>query len=130
MRLDPIRPARRHRLNLTPMIDVVLLLLVFFMIVSRFGGEGAVPLTLGAGQGAAWQGPPRLVDVGAAGALRLNGQAVADGAGLVAALGPLMPAPDAPVVLRAGAGADVQHLINVMAQLRAAGIARLILAQP
>jgi hypothetical protein len=37
---------RRRRLNLTPMIDVVLLLLVFFMMVSRFGGLQGMPLAV------------------------------------------------------------------------------------
>ena len=128
MRLEPIRRAGGRRMTLTPMIDVVLLLLVFFMIASRFGAEGALPVTLGAGAGSGWQGPPRLIDVGADGHLRLNGADQADLPALVAALRPLMPRADAPVVVRAGEGANVQTLMSVMAGLRAAGLGHLVLA--
>jgi biopolymer transport protein ExbD len=118
-------PGRRaRRPSLTPLIDVVFLLLVFFMLAARFGAERALPLVPAAGGGGAWQGPPRLVEV-AAGGLRLNGQAVAPEA-LAAALGPLMPAPDSPVVLRPEEGASVKALVDVMAELRAAGMTRLV----
>lgn len=112
----------RRRMNLTPMIDVVFLLLVFFMMVSRFGGQHGLPLQMAGTGGAAWNGPPRLVDLTADGA-SLNGVPVAD---LVAALAPLMQAPTDAIVLRA-AGADVQALVTVMETLRAAGITHLIM---
>ena len=56
------RAIRRRRMSLTPMIDVVFLLLVFFMLAARFGVEGSVALTVGSG-GAAYEGPPRLVEI-------------------------------------------------------------------
>lgn len=117
----PQRP--RRRLNLTPMIDVVFLLLVFFMMVSRFGGLHGMPLAVAGQGGGAWVGPPRLVEVRAEG-VTLNGVAVGD---LAAALAPLMASPADPVVLRAADGADVQRLVAVMEGLRAAGIGNLIL---
>ena len=43
--------SRRRTPSLTPMIDVVFLLLVFFMLASRFGVDMEIPLNL-AGQGA------------------------------------------------------------------------------
>lgn len=121
-------PARRRgrRINLTPMIDVVLMLLVFFMMVSRFGGTQGIGLGVASGQGAVWSGPPRLVDLGAVG-LRLNGIAVTL-EGLPAALAPLLRSPDDPVILRAGEGASVQAMVDVMAALRGAGIGNLIVA--
>jgi biopolymer transport protein ExbD len=114
-------PARRpRRLGLTPLIDVVFLLLVFFMLAARFAPERGVPLVTG-GAGGDWQGPPRLVEVGAAG-LRLNGRPTPSGA-LGAALRPLMPAPDSPVVLRPDGSASVQDLADALEALAAAGIA-------
>ncbi len=83
-------------------------------------------MTVAAGQGAAWSGPPRLVDIEADG-LRLNGVGVTLER-LPAALAPLMEAPDDPVILRAGQGAPVQALVDAMAALRAAGIGHLIVA--
>ncbi len=121
-------PPRRHRrASLTPMIDVVFLLLVFFMLASRFGTEGALNLSLAAsGQGAEWSGPPRLVEIGAGGALRLNGAPLAPGA-LVGALGALMAGPSDAVVLRADEGAAVQDLVAVADALRGAGLTQLLL---
>lgn len=118
------RPRRRP--SLTPMIDVVFLLLVFFMLASRFGQETVLDLAIAGGPGSAWQGPPRLVEVGQ-GTLALNGLPVAL-ADLPQALAPLMQAPSEPVVLRARKGA-VQDLVSVMAGLRAAGLANLVLVE-
>ena len=116
----------RRRPSLTPMIDVVFLLLVFFMLAAKFGAEGAVSLTTG-GSAAQWQGAPRLVEF-APGALWLNGMAV-DVATLPDALRALMPMPDAPVILRPRSGADVQSLVSLSTLLRDAGFDQLIVAK-
>lgn len=120
-------PRPRRRLSLTPMIDVVFLLLVFFMLASRFGHETVLQLNLGGGAGAAWSGPPRLVDVGAAGEVKLNGVAIAPET-LAASLAALMAAPGDAVVLRARAG-SMQDLVAVMERLRAAGITNLLIVE-
>jgi len=115
----PIRPARRP--SLTPMIDVVFLLLVFFMLAARFGTDFALPLQT-AGSGAAYSGPPRLVGITADG-VTLNGVVVDD---LPAALAPLMSSPDDAVLLRARDAATVQDLVRTLDDLRAAGLTQLI----
>lgn len=119
-------PRRRRRLNLTPMIDVVLLLLVFFMMVSRFGGMQGMPLAVAGSGGGAWSGPPRLVTLEGEG-VALNGVAVPV-EGLVAALRPLMASAEDPVVLRTG-DAAVQALVAVLDGLRAGGITRVIVVE-
>ena len=118
----PQRRARRP--SLTPLIDVVFLLLVFFMLASRFGVEAGLNLTVSTGGQARWEGPPRLIEIDGA-APRLNGVAYPPET-LVLALGGLMPEPDSPVVLRTG-GADVQALADMMGRLSAAGYTRLVL---
>ncbi len=125
--LAPPRPRRRP--SLTPMIDVVFLLLIFFMLAARFGQEGALPLATGGGAGAAWSGPPRLVEFAPGGALWLNGQPVAP-ADLPAALAPLTDSPVDPVVLRPRGGATVQEVVALTEALQAAGFSRLILVEP
>ncbi|MCU0910746.1 MAG: biopolymer transporter ExbD [Rhodobacteraceae bacterium] len=120
----PARVARR-RPSLTPMIDVVFLLLVFFLVAVRFAPEGAVPLDR-AGAPTPWQGAPRLVEVRPGPSVLLNGRPV-EPATLADALAPLMPGADAPVVLRPGGGASLQDLVGVMERLRAAGFDRLVL---
>ena len=118
----PMRPRRRP--SLTPMIDVVFLLLVFFMLAARFGQEVALPLAT-SGPGADYAGPPRLIDV-TAGSLSLNGMPVELEA-LGIALAPLMSDPSDPLLLRAGDGADVQRLVLVLDALRAQGLSHVIL---
>jgi biopolymer transport protein ExbD len=123
------RARPRRRLSLTPMIDVVFLLLVFFMLAARFGPEAALAMASGGPEpGAArWEGPPRLVEIGPD-TLRLNGVET-EPARLAAALRPLMPAPDAPVVLRPVGEARLQALVDVGARLRAAGIGTLVVVE-
>ena len=121
---------RRHprRMSLTPMIDVVFLLLIFFMLSSRFGMDAVLPIAGGAeGAGSAWQGAPRLVQIGADD-LVLNGNPVAP-ADLAAALAPLMPEGGGAVILRPAEGADLQRVVGVMDRLRAAGFDDLILVE-
>lgn len=119
-------PRPRRRPNLTPMIDVVFLLLVFFMLASRFGVERAMPLTLPGGE-ATYSGPPRLVEVSSDG-LRLNGMPVTAQT-LGASLTPLMQSPDDVIILRARGGADLQALVAVMDVLTASGLTRLVLVE-
>lgn len=116
---------RTRKPGLTPMIDVVFLLLVFFMLAARFGGAQAVPLTLGGG--GAYSGPPRLVEVAPA-ALRLNGTAIsADG--LIQALSPLISGPDDLIVLRPVEAAGMQRIVDVMTALQDAGFTALAVVE-
>ena len=119
-------PRPRRRPSLTPMIDVVFLLLVFFMLAAHFGAERAVPLAL-AGQGTVYSGPPRLVEVGPD-AVFLNGVAEAPGA-LAADLRALVQAPGDTIVLRARDGARLQRLVGVVEALKQAGFARIALVE-
>ena len=116
------QPRRRRRPSLTPMIDVVFLLLVFFMLAARFGQEMTLPLGLG-GSGGDWQGAPRLVRI-APDKVYLNGRET-DPASLATALQSLMPEPDLPVLLSPEADVDLARLIEILDLLRTAGISQL-----
>lgn len=125
IRFDPA-PRLRRRPNLTPMIDVVFLLLIFFMLASRFGVDRALPLAV-AGSGGTYAGPPRLVELAPSG-LSLNGVPVAPDR-LPDALAAMMQSPDDAIILRARDGADLQALVAVMDRLGAAGLTRLLLVE-
>lgn len=73
------RPRRRRVMNLTPLIDVVFLLLVFFMLASTFLKYGTVKLeTAGAGTAAGVDiSKVVLIHLGAEGAFRIAGRSVA-----------------------------------------------------
>lgn len=121
------RARSRRGVNLTPMVDVVFLLLFFFMLASRFGPETSLPIAL-AGGDSEWSGPPRLVEVGSEGVMWLNGVSLAPGA-LPAELDRLMDDPSEPVVVAPRTGARVGDLTSALGALRTAGFSNLAVAR-
>ncbi|NVO25184.1 ExbD/TolR family protein [Donghicola mangrovi] len=121
-------PARRRSPSLTPMIDVVFLLLVFFMLASRFGTDMHIPLRM-AGQGASapYSGPPRLVDV-TPDTLRVNGVPMEDTRAL-AEVERLTSNPQDTIILRAQDGTDIQAIVRAMQLLSGAGFTNLVLIE-
>ncbi len=121
-------PRKPRRPSLTPLIDVVFLLLVFFMLASRFGTDVMLPMPLaGSGGGTAYSGPPRLVDITPE-ALRLNGVETGE-AVLAEALVGLVEQRGDTIILRGRDGADLQRVISVAEALRAAGYTGLVLVE-
>ena len=126
MRIDPgAAPCRKP--SLTPMIDVVFLLLVFFMLAARFGVDQVMPLPLAGGAGQGYSGAPRLVDIRPE-SVALNGVAMAEAA-LPGALSPLITASTDTIVLRGRDGADLQRIVDVAEALGEAGFLALVLAE-
>jgi biopolymer transport protein ExbD len=121
-------PRLSRKPSLTPMIDVVFLLLVFFMLAARFGQDVALALSPGGAGGVPYDGLPRLVEFDGQG-LWLNGVETTRDA-LPDALAALMPRPDALIVLRPREGGTVQDLTDVSAQLQQAGFALLVVVEP
>ena len=69
------RAFRRRRLSLTSLIDVIFLMLLFFMLSSTFARHGELPLAA-AGSGATAEGPPPLFLRLTADGVSLNGAAL------------------------------------------------------
>lgn len=116
----------RRKPSLTPMIDVVFLLLVFFMLASRFGTDNVIPFPL-AGGGGAYAGAPRLIDV-TPNDLRLNNTPMPL-AELITGLSDLMEAPSDTIILRGRDDATLQNIISVNAALAAAGFKNIVLIE-
>jgi biopolymer transport protein ExbD len=81
MRLEHRPRARRASIGLTPLIDVVFILLLFFMLASSLTRLHTVPVIV-AGDGSATAVPtddqdPALLRVFAAGGLELDGEMIA-----------------------------------------------------
>lgn len=113
---------RRNLISLTPLIDVVFILLVFFMLASSFLDWRAIDLSppVKAGGGAMIDGV-LLVDVGTD-SLRLSGEAM-DLEALAERVGSQVSArPDRTVIIRPGAEVTLQRTILVLDRLRAAGV--------
>lgn len=116
----------RRKPSLTPMIDVVFLLLVFFMLASRFGMDQVLPIPL-TSSGGDFTGNPKLVDI-LPEELRLNGiTRTADG--LISALTEVMEKPTETIVLRSTDGATVQRVVAISEHLRAAGFTSIVLVE-
>ncbi len=111
------------------MIDVVFLLLVFFMLAARFGTDVVIDLTTSSGTGSStdYQGPPRLVTLIGQGRVQLNGFDIAlDNLG--DALGALMAAPSDAVIVQTTPTATTQDVVDTITALRPHGIETIILA--
>lgn len=119
-----MRPKKR--LALAPMIDVVFLLLVFFMLASQFGRDRAVPFSM-PGAGGAYDGPPRLVRV-TAGGLTLNG-VPAEASEIAGRLRDLVKTGADPIVLQADETATLQNLMDIASLLTAAGFSGLVIIE-
>lgn len=76
MRLS-IRESEDPEINLTPLIDVVFLMLVFFVVTTTFTDREALKVTLPRAQsGAPVQSPPVEIVINADGDLRIDGSVI------------------------------------------------------
>ena len=112
-------PIRRRRLSLTPMIDVVFLLLIFFMLVARFGVDKVIDINLPSalGQSSQYEGAPRLVEIKSGNIVSLNGAQISLDQ-LSSKLSQLMPSPNALIIVRSSAEANTQDLLDVLLYLK------------
>ena len=110
---------RRRRPSLTPMIDVVFLLLIFFMLVARFGVDKVIDINLPSalGQSSQYEGAPRLVEIKSGNTVSLNGTQISLDQ-LSSKLSQLMPSPNALIIVRNSAEANTQDLLDVLLYLK------------
>ncbi|MGS4944118.1 biopolymer transporter ExbD [Meridianimarinicoccus sp. RP-17] len=112
------RPARR--IALTPLVDVIFLLLLFFMLSSTFSRFADIPLQTAQDGAVAPEGAPLFLSVGPDG-LDLNGRAVASAEALPDAVAAVAPGTGATVLVLVSLGPEVkaQRLVDVLVVLRA-----------
>ncbi|EIC19408.1 ExbD/TolR family protein [Thiorhodovibrio frisius] len=122
------RPARRAAIGLTPLIDVVFILLLFFMLASNLQREQALPLRLAAPEPESAletrvdETQTARVQVDEAGEFRLNGQPISAVALAPALARQLALEPSLQVLLIPASGVSLQQLVAVLDQLAAAGV--------
>lgn len=122
--------ARIHsHLDIAPLIDIVFLLLVFFMLTSRFVVPEAIEMDLPTSSSARVMDNTTIsISMNATGELTLNGQHIALEQ-LRAAISPLLAqAPGTAITLKSDAHTEVQLLLQVMDEIRAAGASHIALA--
>ena len=128
-----LRPTHSEepRIDITPLIDVVFLLLIFFMVTTTFQQETRLKVDLPeAVSGAPSVRQERIVlEVSAEGGYRLQGESVASTRdALRAALAALGPAGDRPLVLQADGKAPHDAVVRAMDAARLSGFDKLSIA--
>lgn len=123
--LSPLGAERRRRplVSLTPLIDVVFILLVFFMLASSFLDWRAIDVSAGAGGTAAPS--PRgalLVELRADGGLRLGGESLSADALSERIAARLARNPDQRVLVKPRPGVPLQNAIDLLERLTGAGV--------
>ena len=116
----------RKRPNLTPLIDVVFLLLIFFMLASSFDRDAPIQISSAGGTDAV-NGPPRLIDI-LSDRLRLNGQLLSLD-DIAPALDQIVTSRSDTIVLRPKREVDLQRMVDVMSALNELGFTGLVLLE-
>jgi biopolymer transport protein ExbD len=134
MRTWPVRPRKHARIEIIPMIDVMMFLLVFFVLISlnalpSRGLKVALPY---AADAAHLDVPKRVtVTLAASGDVYLDGTKT-DLAGLGSQLHELAQSTKLTVIIAGDQNAHLQPLVSVLDALKSAGIgsASIIAKQP
>ncbi|MGV3485213.1 MAG: ExbD/TolR family protein [Planctomycetaceae bacterium] len=130
--------SRRRRIpedssiNLTPMIDVVFLLLIFFMVGSRFGdAEGRIEVSVpGVGELRSMTRVPdeRMVEVTGDGMITLDNQAVNEQQLADQLRFAHSQYPDVKVAVRGDGQASFQRIAEVLQVIRSSGVKQMGIA--
>ena len=125
------RQRSRQELNVAPLIDVVFLLLIFFMLASTFIEPNAVDIRLSGGNAETVNtADPLVVEVIPDGSVRLNGLRLSFEQLTVEIAARIKGDPSRVITIMTGADIPVQTLIQVMDQVRSAGTNNLRLSAP
>ena len=121
MTLFPEIKRERRLIDMAPLVDLVFLLLIFFMVGSRFT-EPALDLVLPeARSGATQERRDLVITVARDGGLTLNGSPVASEDLKPALREALLDATDRRVTLRADGRVPFENFVRVMDEVRLAG---------
>lgn len=128
------RPASvRQPISLVPMIDVMLILLVFFMVTSTYLNLDMIPVVdqvddtpAGGGSGTS---ATVLVRIGSDGQTYLRGQALSSAGLSTVMAGRLADDPLLSVILLPSSRATTQALVSTMDTITSSGVTRLRLMQ-
>ncbi len=126
MRFGALAPRQRPREAVVPMINVVFLLLIFFLMTAAFVPPAPMDVTLPQGAAAAQAGTEDALYLSADGTLAFRSETGA------AALRLAASGANGALDLRADAGVAAADLAKVLSRLAAAGVseARLITVRP
>jgi len=129
------RPDRRDEvdLDITPLIDVVFLLLIFFMVSTTFEHNSEINITLPSSSKEITEAKPDAVNVGldSQGAVYINDKALVNAQieTIKTALSEaLVGLDDPPIIISADANASHQSVVRVMDAARQLGLVKITFA--
>ena len=128
--------GRRHEdleMNLVPLIDVLLVIIIFLVVSATFARTNELQINLPTAEANASQEKPNMIDVAvdATGQYVINGKRLADGSvtGISAALQAAANGGKEPtIVINADANSTHQSVVNVMEAARVAGYTHITFA--
>lgn len=121
-------PRRKRNINLTPLIDVVFILLVFFMLASSLTDWRSIQLATGTAPAEPGQAPTAVIHITAAGGFRYQGTLYDSAAPVAAKLRTrLHKGKISAVVVQPGKGVRLGPTIAAFDALAGAGIESLAL---
>ncbi len=130
MKFGDDKAASGQMISLTPLIDVVFILLIFFMLASSFIDWRALDLRLAGGSDTAQSSGSALVIVlRAHGSFTVGGEASSREAAVEAVRTGLADKPDLAVILRPEAEVSLQEALDLMDSLKAVGARDIALAR-
>lgn len=122
MHIESARP-RSRLITLTPLIDVVFILLVFFMLASTFLDWQGVEIDLSnAASTETLKEEAWLVRVELDGVVRLNGERLTLDSLTDRVRDRIQARPDQAIIIQPSSNSIVQSLVHVLDQLAAAGV--------
>ncbi len=130
MQLNPDQQRRLRRISLTPLIDVVFLLLIFFMLSSSFLKFVNIPVE-GASQssgGSLNRAELAILSIDVQGQIKIDGQEVTLDS-LEQHLNGLLAKGQSKVVIRALEGVKAQKIIEVLHKARQSEVKTIMLAR-
>ena len=128
MKFSSQPPERRLDLTVLPMVNIVFLLLIFFMLVGRIGPTGELdvsPPVSPAGQ--VESGQSLRVEIDATGDMALDGRRIDMTEIIVTLTDVLRQDPATQIQLKADAELDANRLIKIMETMRLIGVGKLTL---
>ena len=124
------RTAQEAEISVTPLLDIVFIMLIFFIVTTSFGKELGVDLDRPSNAPVEEHKRSEVIAVriDAAGRIRVDGRVVDPGAIRANIVSGLAAKPDASVVVVADRAADSGLMVRVIDQARVAGAGKVSVA--
>jgi len=110
-RFHVVFPEDQSDINLSPMLDVVFIMLIFFIVVASFVREDGIPITLPAGNGIDGSFEAITIRIESAGVFNVNGRIMSG-----SSVAPYVQAlhgdnPDAPFAVMAASNVPIKDTV-------------------